>query len=242
LYRRYNAHPPERSLMDHLRNVIRSEITRKWALRREPKIKPIMGPDFFMYHLYFLWVRDTSAFRIGLDRIDDACLRMFYMWTGCRKHELIYAKPTDLTAKVKEYDEESGAYTDVECSTDKYIKPRVKRCWVCDRVAKPFFTTKLNKRALKVWWKKEWLHKPVFRKTELRKSVEKKLEMEIRPATQRDALFREGFKEKEVHREMLKFGDGSDLWEKFGTAQDRHGAAREVGTVLSTTRVCRMRR
>lgn len=71
LYRKYNAHPPERSLMDHLRNVIRSEITCKWALRREPKIKPIMGPDFFMYHLYFLWVRDTSAFHIGLDRIDD---------------------------------------------------------------------------------------------------------------------------------------------------------------------------
>lgn len=120
--------------MDHLQNVIRSDITRKWALRREPKIKPIMGPDFFMYYLHFLWVRDTSAFHIGLDRIDDACLRMFYMWTGCRKHELIYAKPKDLTAKVKEYDEESDAYTDVECSTDKYIKPRVKKCWVCDRV------------------------------------------------------------------------------------------------------------
>ncbi|KAI0113277.1 hypothetical protein F4814DRAFT_449726 [Daldinia grandis] len=266
-----------------------------------------MGPDFFMYHLYFLWVRDTSAFHIGLDRIDDACLRMFYRWTGCRKHELIYAKPADLTAKVKEYDEESDAYTDVECSTDKYIKPRVKRCWVCDRVderdndprlkvlcwedidlwvlrdpegnggrdrlamqvllryhkgennkmvptwyifieealpafcpithilakalaegvianegyqtkAEPFFTTKLNKRALKVRWKKEWLHKPVFRKTELRTSVEKKLEMEIRPATQRDALFGEGFKEKEVHREVLKFGDGSDLWEKSDDA------------------------
>lgn len=307
LYRKYNAHPPERSLMDHLRNVIRSEITRKWALRREPKIKPIMGPDFFIYHLYFLWVRDTSAFHIGLDRIDDACLRMFYMWTGCRKHKLIYAKPTNLTAKVKEYDEESDAYTDVECSTDKYIKPRVKRCWVCDRVderdndprlkvlcwedidlwvlrdpegnggrdrlamqvllryhkgennkivptwyifieealpalcpithilakalaegvianegyqtkAEPFFTTKLNKRALKVRWKKEWLHKPVFRKTELRKSVEKKLKMEIRPATQRDALFGEGVKEKEVHREVHKFGDGSDLWEKSDDA------------------------
>ncbi|KAK4219947.1 hypothetical protein QBC37DRAFT_367551 [Rhypophila decipiens] len=113
LYRKYNAHPPERSLMDHLRNIIRSEITRKWALRREPKIKPIMGPDFFMYHLYFLWVRDTSAFHIGLDRIDDACLRMFYIWTGCRKHELIYAKPTDRTAKVKDYDEESDAYSDL---------------------------------------------------------------------------------------------------------------------------------
>jgi hypothetical protein len=84
--------------------------------------------------------------------------------------------------------------------------------------AETLFTTKLNKRALKVWWKKEWLHKPVFRKTELRKSVERKLEMEIRPATQPDALFGEGFKEKEVHREVLKFGDGSDLWEKSDDA------------------------
>jgi hypothetical protein len=84
--------------------------------------------------------------------------------------------------------------------------------------AEPFFTTKLNKRTLKVWWKKEWLHKPVFRKTELRKSVERKLEMEIRPATQPDALFGEGFKEKEVHREVLRFGDGSDLWEKSDDA------------------------
>lgn len=121
LYKKYNGCPPEKSLMDHLRNVIRSEITQKWALRREPKIKPIIGPDFFMYHLYYLWVHDTSAFHIGLDRIDDACLRIFYMWTGCRKHELIYAKPKDLKAKVKEYDDESDAYTDIECDTDTSI-------------------------------------------------------------------------------------------------------------------------
>ncbi|KAK3693493.1 hypothetical protein B0T22DRAFT_532730 [Podospora appendiculata] len=172
-----------------------------WRLRREPRIKPIMGPDFFIYHLYYLW------------------------------HELIYAKPRDLEEQVKYYDEESDAYTDVDCTTDKYIKPRVKTCWVCDEPderdnspklkvlcwedidlwilrdpeknggrdrlgmqklpvlcpithilakalaegvianegyqtkADPFFATKLNKRALKIRWKKEWLHKPVFRKT-----------------------------------------------------------------------------
>jgi hypothetical protein len=57
------------------------------------------------------------------------CLRQFYMYTGCRKHELIYAKPRDLEAKVKEYDEELDAYTDVDCTTDKYIKLRVKTYW-----------------------------------------------------------------------------------------------------------------
>lgn len=31
LYRKYNAHPPERSLIDQLPKVTRSEITRKWA-------------------------------------------------------------------------------------------------------------------------------------------------------------------------------------------------------------------
>lgn len=176
------------------------------------------------------------------------------MWTGCRKHELIYVKPKDLTAKAKVYDDESDAYTDIEYSMDKYVRPHVKRCWVCDSVderdnnpslkvlcwedidlwilhdpnrnggrdrlamqvllryhkgennkivptwyifveeplpvlypianilakalaegvianegytrAEPFFNTKLNKRALKVRWKKEWLHKPMFHKTD----------------------------------------------------------------------------
>ena len=132
LYRKYKGCLPERSLMDHLRNVIRSETTKTWKLRCEPKIKPIIGPDFFIYHLYYHYVRDTSAFPIGLDRIDDVCLRQFYMYTGCRKHELIYAKPRDLEEKVKEYDEESDTYTDVDCTADKYIRPRVKTCWVCD--------------------------------------------------------------------------------------------------------------
>lgn len=127
----YKAHQPERLLMNHLRDVIRSETRYLRALRRELKIKPTMGVDFFIYHLFFLWVRDSSAFHIGLDRTDDAFLRILYQWTGCRKHELIYAKPEDLTAKVKEYDEESDDYTDVERSMDKYIKPRVKKCWVC---------------------------------------------------------------------------------------------------------------
>ncbi|KAK3943567.1 hypothetical protein QBC46DRAFT_420016 [Diplogelasinospora grovesii] len=202
LYRKYyNARPPERSLMDHLRNVVRSEITRKWALRREPKIKPIMGPDFFMYHLYFLW-------------------------------------PKDLTTKVKEYDEESDAYTDVECSTDKNTKPRAQGPLLCPIAhilakalaegvitnegyqtrAEPFFTTRLNKRALKIRWKKEWLHKPVSRKTDLRKNVEKKVEKEIRPATLRDALFGEEVKDKEVYRVVLNSGGGSDLWEKSDDA------------------------
>ncbi len=100
----------EPKLRSHLRSVATCELTKKWPLRREPKQKPIMGPDLFRYHLFFFWERDTSAFHTGLDRIDDVCLRQFFMWTGCRKHELVYAKPTDSLAKVREYDEESDAY------------------------------------------------------------------------------------------------------------------------------------
>src|SRR5437667_7961563 len=37
LYKKYAGHLPERSLMDYLRNVIRSEITIVLGLRREPK-------------------------------------------------------------------------------------------------------------------------------------------------------------------------------------------------------------
>jgi hypothetical protein len=43
LYKKYNGHPPDKRLMEHLRNVIRSEITPKLGLRREPKAKPVMG-------------------------------------------------------------------------------------------------------------------------------------------------------------------------------------------------------
>jgi len=43
--------------------------------------------------------------------------------------------------------------------------------------ADPFFATKLTKRAaLKIRWKKEWLHKPVFRKTNKVSKEESELE------------------------------------------------------------------
>lgn len=256
LYRKYTAQEPERQLMNHLRDLILVAHTRKWGLRREPKLKPTMGVDFFLNHIHFRWVRDTTTLGLGLDRIDDVCLRLFYMWTGCRKHELVYAKPKDVTKKAQQYDDESDAYTDIEGgNTDAQVGPKAKKCWVCgqrderehdpklkvlcwedidlwilrdpegsggrDKLtiqvllrwhkgenqqitptwclfveeklpficpishilakalaegvcadngyqtrAEPFFNTKLNKRALKIRYKKEWMYKLVFRKTE----------------------------------------------------------------------------
>jgi hypothetical protein len=74
------------------------------------------------------------TFRIGLDRLDDSLIRDNLMWTGCRRHELVYAQPKNMKEKLKEYDEESDAYTDIDNNSDPYIRPRPKECWVCGGV------------------------------------------------------------------------------------------------------------
>jgi hypothetical protein len=45
----------------------------------------------------------------------------------------VYAQPKNKKKKIKEYDEESDAYTDVD-EPDPYILPRPKECWVCGGV------------------------------------------------------------------------------------------------------------
>lgn len=254
LYKKYTAESWDNNLRDYLRQYSKILITPKWKLRREPKAKPTMGPDFFIYHIHFLWVHDTSHFHIGLDRLDDATVRHFAMYTGCRKHELVYAKPPNLDKLLKAAAEDTDAYTDVENEPDECVRRRPKECWVCgglderwdnpklkvlcwedidfwiirdpernggrDRLAmqvllrwhkgenkqivptwytfieedipalcpvshvlakalaegvidapgyqtraEPFFSTKLNQPSIKIKWKREWLHRPVFRKT-----------------------------------------------------------------------------
>lgn len=85
----------------------------------------------FICHIYFLWDRDTSHFHIGLDRLDDAAIRHNCIFSGCRKHELVYAKPKNLKELVEKLDEESDAYTDVEHDSNECIPRRVKECWFC---------------------------------------------------------------------------------------------------------------
>lgn len=55
------------------------------------------------------------------------------MFSGCRKHELVYAKPMNLKDLVEKLDEESDAYTDVEHDSNECIPRRVKECWICGR-------------------------------------------------------------------------------------------------------------
>ncbi len=109
------------------------ELQPKFGLRVEPKRKNHLGPEGFAYLAYFRWVRDRSVFKLGLDRLDDALARIFLMWTGCRKHELVYARPKNMKAKLKEYDDESDAFTDVDDGDDDYIAKREAHCWVCGR-------------------------------------------------------------------------------------------------------------
>jgi hypothetical protein len=64
-------------------------------------VNPIIGVDLFIYLAHFRWTRDTSIFKTSLNRLDDATLRLIYMFTSCRKHELVYAKPKDESALLK---------------------------------------------------------------------------------------------------------------------------------------------
>lgn len=254
LFKKYTGRTIEDAVSDHFLNVVVSELTPYYGLRRKPKAKPNMGPDFFMYHIYFLWVRSERSFYIGLDRIDDSLMRHICMWTGCREHELLYNKPQDCKQLIKEYDDESDAYTDTEPDPLTFGPRPVRACFVCDEpderecnpelqvlcwedinftvvrdpsgnggrdrlvmivllqwhkghnkrvvptwyplieediptfcpvtyiLAKaiaegviategyqtgpePFFNTKLSVKAASIQWKREWMHKPVFRRT-----------------------------------------------------------------------------
>ncbi|KND87270.1 hypothetical protein TOPH_08097 [Tolypocladium ophioglossoides CBS 100239] len=114
LFHKYTGRHLDEATKNHFYQVAVSEITPYYGLRRTPKPSPPMGPEFFIQHIHFLWVRSRESFFIGLDRTDDATIRHLCMWTGCRKHELVYNKPQNCEKLVKEHDDESDAYADVE--------------------------------------------------------------------------------------------------------------------------------
>ncbi|KAK0613156.1 hypothetical protein B0T17DRAFT_400710 [Bombardia bombarda] len=56
---------------------------------------------------------------------------------GCRRHELVYAKPRDLKKAIKEevrWRVRPMPSRDVNIGSDPYIQPRPKVCWVCDEL------------------------------------------------------------------------------------------------------------
>ncbi|KAJ2893428.1 hypothetical protein MKZ38_008686 [Zalerion maritima] len=134
VYRRYTDAEFAKQLRNHFVAVAKIEITPKFGLRVEPKHKKVLNPAGFTYLAYFRWVRDRTRFKIGLDRIDDALARIFFMWTGYRKYELVYTQPKNIRKKIEEFDGESNAYTDIDNDSDEYVEPRPKDCWVCGRL------------------------------------------------------------------------------------------------------------
>ncbi|KAJ2894935.1 hypothetical protein MKZ38_007076 [Zalerion maritima] len=144
-------------------------------LRREPAHKNSLLPGTFLYLQYFRWVRDRSAFNIGLDRIDDSTIRLFQMYAGARTHELVYEPMQDNDRLKGRYRDNRDAYSDL--TPAGHAQPRGKDCWVCEGVieksgeggfdrAEKLFNTKLNLPAVKVTWKREFWHTPVFRRTD----------------------------------------------------------------------------
>jgi len=133
LYCKYTGDCLSEKLKNHALSVAKLEIAPKFGLRVEPKKKNHLGPGGFTYLAHFRWVRDTTAFKVGLDRLDDALLRIFLMWTGCRRHELVLARSPNHRKKIERYDAESDAYTDIDNGSDDYVQKRPKTCWVCGR-------------------------------------------------------------------------------------------------------------
>ncbi|OAA36114.1 FluG domain-containing protein [Beauveria brongniartii RCEF 3172] len=134
LFQKYTGHALEDAVSKHLYTVAVSELTPYYGLRRKPKAKPNMGPDLFMYHIYFIWVRSKRALHIGLDDIDDVLIRHLCMWTGCRQHELLYNKPEDRKKLIQEHDDESDAYSDIEPDPLTFGPRPIKKCDVCGGV------------------------------------------------------------------------------------------------------------
>jgi len=134
VFNKYSGRDLEERVRNHFFTVAKVEITPKFGLRVEPKRKDVLNPTGFTYLAHFSWVRDRTTFKIGLDRLDDSLIRSFLMWTGCRRHELVYAPPKNHQDKIKnEYYGESDAYTDQDDGPDEYItQPRPAQCWVCD--------------------------------------------------------------------------------------------------------------
>ncbi|KAJ2906068.1 hypothetical protein MKZ38_003105 [Zalerion maritima] len=149
------------------------ELAVQHGLRREPALKNSLGPGTFIYLVYFRVVRDLRGFNLGLDRLNDNTARIIQIFTGTRTHKLVYEPLTDNKRLRDQYHDEDDAFNDIEAG----IMPRAKKkCWVALAegviemseldCAEKFFNTKLDLPAVQIYWKREFWHVPVFRKTE----------------------------------------------------------------------------
>ncbi|KAH7016021.1 uncharacterized protein B0I36DRAFT_377759 [Microdochium trichocladiopsis] len=128
VHKKYTNLTIDSRLPTHMLEYIAHVTRRKHHLRTEPKVKNHIGPDAHIYLSHFRWVRDwKNVFKIGLDRLDDATLRHFQMFTGARPHEFAHARIANDDAIKKEYNDELDAFTDTDEEGD-FVPPRGP-CW-----------------------------------------------------------------------------------------------------------------
>ncbi|KAH7016252.1 uncharacterized protein B0I36DRAFT_377843 [Microdochium trichocladiopsis] len=131
VHKKYTNLTIDSRLPTHMLEYIAHVTRRKHHLRTEPKVKNHIGPDAHICLSHFRWVRDwKNVFKIGLDRLDDATLRHFQMFTGARPHEFAHARIGNNDAIKKEYNDELDAFTDTE---EGNSVPPQWSCWVCGK-------------------------------------------------------------------------------------------------------------
>ncbi|KAI1464714.1 uncharacterized protein F4812DRAFT_151717 [Daldinia caldariorum] len=96
VYGKYTGTELEKRNKDHIGIILKNETAPRFALRVEPKYKNVLNPAGFTYLAHFRWVRDKTTFQLGLDRLDDALICILFVWTGCRRRELVYGKSKNM--------------------------------------------------------------------------------------------------------------------------------------------------
>lgn len=135
MYKKYTGHEVDPRVKEH-GILLARVLADMYGLRREPAFKGTLGPGLFIYLAYFRLVRDRTAFNTGLDRLNDATIRIFQMYTAARTHELAYDSdqhPEDnrgrAAKEIAKYRDEEDAFADLE-RPHKSIQRR-SNCWVC---------------------------------------------------------------------------------------------------------------
>ena len=100
VYPKYTGTHLDKQVRDHFLANAKLEIAPKFRLRVEPNRKNHLGPEASPISLISTG-SEMTAFKIGLNPLDDALIRIFLMWTGYRRYELVYAQLKNTQKKIK---------------------------------------------------------------------------------------------------------------------------------------------
>jgi hypothetical protein len=79
LYYNHTAKRIDEAVKAHVLIVIQTEFRHLFGLKCEPRPKPVLGSERFIYFQYYRWVRDESSFNLSLNRLNDVILRLLYI-------------------------------------------------------------------------------------------------------------------------------------------------------------------